>query len=162
MSRRVAFRVRREDAKKAQCSGGATSQTGTCPAGQTVTGPVLLYLQQAGVGGRTVEEAGTQSIVQREPAAFIQNLGDQAIQILQNKQLGQKDREAQFSKLFTQGFDVPEIGKFVMYPFVGAHTAFPMLQMPIAEFAKDGVSTRDFVMITNEATLRPVSTSRTK
>lgn len=49
-----------------------------------------------------------------EPAAFIQNLGDQAIQILQNKSMGQKEREAQFSKLFTEGFDVAEIGKFVL------------------------------------------------
>ena len=49
-----------------------------------------------------------------EPAAFIQSLGDQAIQILQNKQMGQKEREAQFSKLFTEGFDVAEIGKFVL------------------------------------------------
>jgi hypothetical protein len=51
-----------------------------------------------------------------------------------------------------ENLSYPEIGKLVMYPFVGGHTAFPMLQMPIAEFAKDGVSTRDFVMITNEAT----------
>jgi len=49
-----------------------------------------------------------------EPSVFIQSLGDQAIQILQNKQLGQKDREAQFSKLFTEGFDVSEIGRFVL------------------------------------------------
>jgi hypothetical protein len=56
-----------------ECSGGATSQTGTCPVGQTVTGPVLLYLQQAGVGSRTVEDAGTQNIAQQEPAAFIQD-----------------------------------------------------------------------------------------
>ena len=28
--------------------------------GTTITGPVVLYLQQAGVGGRSVEEAGTQ------------------------------------------------------------------------------------------------------
>jgi len=49
-----------------------------------------------------------------EPAAFIQGLGDQAIAILQNKQMSQKDREAQFSKLFTEGFDVNEIGKFVL------------------------------------------------
>jgi hypothetical protein len=46
----------------------------------------------------------------------------------------------------------PEIAKLEMYPLVGAHTVFPMLQMPIAEFANDGVSTRDFVMIVNEAT----------
>ena len=56
-----------------ECSGGATSQTGSCPAGQSVTGPVLFYLQQAGVGGRTVEDAGTQSIAQEELAAFIQD-----------------------------------------------------------------------------------------
>jgi hypothetical protein len=34
---------------------------------------VLLYLQQAGVGNISVEEAGTQSIPQTEPAAFIQD-----------------------------------------------------------------------------------------
>ncbi|HUR80848.1 MAG TPA: carboxypeptidase regulatory-like domain-containing protein, partial [Thermoanaerobaculia bacterium] len=34
---------------------------------------VLLYLQQAGVGGISVEEAGTQSIPQTEPAVFIQD-----------------------------------------------------------------------------------------
>ena len=38
-------------------------------------------------------------------------------------------------------------------PLTGAHTAFPMLQMPIAEFANDGRSTRDIVMIVNEATV---------
>jgi hypothetical protein len=46
----------------------------------------------------------------------------------------------------------PEISRMELSPLVGAHTAFPMLQMPIAEFAKDGVATRDFVLITNEAT----------
>ncbi len=56
-----------------ECSGGATSPNGTCPAGQTVTGPVIFYLQQAGVGGLSVEEAGTQSIVQKEPAVFAQD-----------------------------------------------------------------------------------------
>ena len=34
---------------------------------------MLLYLQQAGVDGLTVEEAGTQTIRQQEPAAFIQD-----------------------------------------------------------------------------------------
>src|SRR5205085_2217189 len=34
---------------------------------------VLLYLQQAGVGGLSVEDAGTQSIPQTEPAVFIQD-----------------------------------------------------------------------------------------
>jgi hypothetical protein len=49
------------------------SQTGTCPPGTSVVGPVLLYLQQAGAGNVTVEEAGTQTIRQKEPAVFIQD-----------------------------------------------------------------------------------------
>jgi hypothetical protein len=34
---------------------------------------VLLYLQQAGVGNVSVEQAGTQSIPQTEPAVFVQD-----------------------------------------------------------------------------------------
>ena len=45
----------------------------TCPAGTTITGPLLLFLQQAGVGGLSVEEAGTQDIPQIEPSLFIQD-----------------------------------------------------------------------------------------
>jgi hypothetical protein len=56
-----------------ECSDGSSSQTGSCPAGTTITGPVLLYLQQAGVPPYSVEEAGTQKIRQREPAAFLQD-----------------------------------------------------------------------------------------
>jgi hypothetical protein len=59
--------------KYVECSNGATSQTGVCPAGASITGPVLLYLQQAGVGNISVEEAGTQSIPQTEPAVFVQD-----------------------------------------------------------------------------------------
>jgi hypothetical protein len=50
-----------------------TVQSGGCPEGYQIVGPVLLYLQQAGVGGLSVEEAGTQSIPQTEPAVFIQD-----------------------------------------------------------------------------------------
>ena len=56
-----------------ECSDGATSTTGQCPAGSSITGPLLLYLQQAGVGGLSVEEAGTQDIPQTEPAFFVQD-----------------------------------------------------------------------------------------
>ena len=56
-----------------ECSDGSTSVTGSCPAGASITGPLLLYLQQAGVGGLSVEEAGTQDIPQVEPALFIQD-----------------------------------------------------------------------------------------
>jgi carboxypeptidase family protein/TonB-dependent receptor-like protein len=50
-----------------------TDAIGACPAGLSIVGPVLLYLQQAGVGGLTAEQAGTQSIPQVEPAVFLQD-----------------------------------------------------------------------------------------
>ncbi len=56
-----------------ECSNGTTSDTGACPAGTNITGPVLLYLQQAGVGGRTVEQSGTQKIPQTDYALFLQD-----------------------------------------------------------------------------------------
>jgi outer membrane receptor for ferrienterochelin and colicin len=57
----------------AQGTSFTTSETGACPSGYEIVGPVLLYLQQAGVGGLSVEEAGTQSIPQTEPAIFVQD-----------------------------------------------------------------------------------------
>jgi len=56
-----------------ECSDGSSSQTGACPAGTSPVGPVLLYLQQAGVGGLTGEQAGAQTIEQDEPAIFFQD-----------------------------------------------------------------------------------------
>jgi hypothetical protein len=50
-----------------------TNNNATCPAGTHIGGPVLLYLQQAGVGGLSVEQAGTQSIVQNELALYVQD-----------------------------------------------------------------------------------------
>ena len=45
----------------------------------------------------------------------------------------------------------PEIGRLTMTPWNGAHTTFPMLKMPIAEFAKDKEGARrDIVMIVDE------------
>src|SRR6266581_4457205 len=56
------------------CSGApGFTITGVCPLGQTITGPVLLYLQFAGVGGLSVDAAGTQSIVQNEFALYAQD-----------------------------------------------------------------------------------------
>jgi hypothetical protein len=48
----------------------------------------------------------------------------------------------------------PEVGRLEMMPLVGAHTAFPMLKMPIPGFAADKVgSSRDIVMIVDEEIL---------
>ena len=45
----------------------------------------------------------------------------------------------------------PEIGRLQLSALMGAHTTFPMLRMPVAEFSRetDG-QTRDFMMIVNE------------
>jgi hypothetical protein len=56
-----------------ECSNGTTNNFGACPAGTNITGPLLLYLQFAGVGGKSVNAAGTQSIPQLEPAVFVQD-----------------------------------------------------------------------------------------
>ena len=56
-----------------ECADGSTDTDGTCPPNVDITGPVALYLQQAGVGGLTVEEAGTQEIIQNEYALFLQD-----------------------------------------------------------------------------------------
>ena len=55
-----------------ECANGTTRNDGQCP-GSTITGPVELYLQFAGVGGRTPAEAGTQKIPQHEFALFAQD-----------------------------------------------------------------------------------------
>ncbi len=46
----------------------------------------------------------------------------------------------------------PEVGRLVLPPNAGAHTAFPLLQMDVAEFAhdKDG-RRRDFIAVVDEA-----------
>ena len=59
--------------KYVECSDGSTSETGACPAGASITGPLLLFLQQFGVGGLSAEEAGTQDIPQTELAFFAQD-----------------------------------------------------------------------------------------
>jgi hypothetical protein len=56
-----------------ECSNGTSNTTGTCAAPDSIVGPVALYLQQAGVGGLTVDESGTQTIIQNELALFLQD-----------------------------------------------------------------------------------------
>jgi len=45
----------------------------------------------------------------------------------------------------------PEVGRFELSPLNGAHTTFPVLGVPIAEFAKDKIGKiRNFVVVTDE------------
>jgi len=55
----------------------------------------------------------------------------------------------------------PEISRMPMSAFNGAHTTFPMLKMPIAEFAKDkDGKERDIVMIVDEEILNECAEPR--
>jgi hypothetical protein len=64
-----------------ECADGTTSTKGVCPAAAVklspntggINGPLLLFLQFAGVGGKTPEQAGNQTLPQTEPALFIQD-----------------------------------------------------------------------------------------
>jgi hypothetical protein len=59
--------------KFVECSDGTTNNNGVCPANTTIQGPLLLFLQFAGVNGLSTDKAGTQTIPQLEPAVFFQD-----------------------------------------------------------------------------------------
>lgn len=97
-----------------ECSNNTTSNTGACPAGSSITGPILLYLQQAGVGGRTVEQSGTQDIPQTDMAVFIQDTWKPTNRLTVNYGLrweGEKQPEVLTSP--SSVFFAPFIGKTV-------------------------------------------------
>ena len=55
----------------------------------------------------------------------------------------------------------PEVGRLVLPPSVGAHTAFPLLKMDIAEFALDKAGrTRDFVAVVDESLVNECQEAR--
>jgi len=71
------------------------------------------------------------------------------IQIVDRKKLLEGPKEPTPDNL-----RAPEVGRLLMSAWNGAHTVFPMLKMPIAEFANDKEGKRrDIVMIVDEAIL---------
>jgi len=55
----------------------------------------------------------------------------------------------------------PEIARWNMSSLNGAHTAFPLLEMPIAEFARDKVGkVRNFIVVTDEQILNECQEAR--
>ena len=55
----------------------------------------------------------------------------------------------------------PEISRLTLSSLVGAHTTFPMMQMPIVEFAKDkDGKTRDIVMIVDKSLVNECAEAR--
>lgn len=60
------------------------------------------------VGGPAHAAAG------QAPAAFVENLAQQAIDAMADKSVSEQERLARFHTLFVSNFDLPEIGKFVL------------------------------------------------
>ena len=55
----------------------------------------------------------------------------------------------------------PEVGRFVLPPTAGAHTAFPLLRMDVAEFARDREGrTRDFLAVVDESLVNECQEAR--
>jgi hypothetical protein len=55
----------------------------------------------------------------------------------------------------------PEVGRLVLPPSVGAHTALPLLKMDVAEFARDKAGkTRDFIAIVDESLVNECQEAR--
>jgi hypothetical protein len=71
------------------------------------------------------------------------------LQIVDRKKLLEGPKEPTEENLL-----YPQVGRLDMSPLTGAHTTFPVLEMPIAEFAKDKLGkVRNFVVVTNEQIL---------
>jgi len=72
---------------------------------------------------------------------------DGVLQIVDRRKLLEGPREPSGANLLH-----PQVGRLDLPPTLGAHTTFPILQMQVPEFARDGAgSKRDFVLIVNEA-----------
>jgi hypothetical protein len=72
---------------------------------------------------------------------------DGVLQIVDRRKLLEGPREPTAANLLH-----PQVGRLDLPATLGAHTTFPILDMEVAEFARDRVgSRRDFVLIVNEA-----------
>jgi hypothetical protein len=78
------------------------------------------------------------------------------VQIVDRKKLLEGPPEPSAANLL-----YPEVGRLVLPPNVGAHTAFPLLKMDVAEFAhdKDG-GTRDFIAVVDESLVNECQEAR--
>jgi phospholipid transport system substrate-binding protein len=56
----------------------------------------------------------THARAEDDPAQFIQHLGDKAVVIINDHSLTPEQSQAKFSTLFSESFDVPGIGRFVL------------------------------------------------
>ncbi len=118
-----------------ECSNGTSNTTGACAAPDSIVGPVALYLQQAGVGGLTVDEAGTQTIIQNELALFFQDSWKPRSNVTLNYGLRW---EAQIEPSL-----ITPIGELFYAPLIGTTSTTPAGSF---EFPGDGTIPSDYSM----------------
>ncbi|MDR3425696.1 MAG: ABC transporter substrate-binding protein [Alphaproteobacteria bacterium] len=80
---------------------------------------VVALFQSAAIGAPArAAEAGSSAVpdqaLQSPDGKFIQDLGDRAIKIISNKQLSSEQRNAEFSAILNDAFDLRTIGRFVI------------------------------------------------
>lgn len=81
---------------------------------------------------------------------------DGMVQIVDRKKLLEGPTEPTPANLL-----YPEVGRLVLPPNAGAHTAFPLLQMDVAEFAHDKEGgTRDFLAVVDETLVNECQEAR--
>lgn len=73
----------------------------------------FALLAVLGIAGAAPRPAAAQDTA-KDAGAFVQSLGDQAIQIITDKSLDAGAREQRFHQMFVDSFDVPGIGRFVL------------------------------------------------
>ena len=153
-----------QNPKYVECSNGTTSQTGACPAGSDITGPLLLFLQQFGVGGLSAEEAGTQDIPQTELAFFAQDKWQPSRSLTIHYGLRwEMQKQADMITPANEVFYAPLIGKTVTnqygtFPFVSDGTIpsdYQMWQPRVGISWDPGADGKTVVRLNGGLVLRP-------
>jgi len=114
-------------------------------------------IRDFGLHGQEPGSSGKSPIVLHGPIALPKQnrvymgygtVSDGFIQVLDRDKLLNGPKEPTEANLLA-----PQIARMDLSPFNGAHTAFPLLNMPVKEFAPDKVGkTRNFIVVVNEET----------
>ena len=116
-----------------------------------------LVGQQPGAGGEIPGDNGLHGPVSTGPRGNRVYFGygwrvDGVVQIVDREKLLNGPKEPTPENLL-----YPEIARVDLPPHIGAHNVFPLLRMPIAEFAKAPQNVRDYLVVVDEGSGRECS-----